>query len=227
MHIFVLWLLAGCDKESCQEVVVAGTPEEGDVNADGAVDISDGLYLQRWLFSGGPAPVCAERADVVPDGVVDAQDGVSLLRHVFTGSFALPSAPTCSTVEIPTSSLECGIFYLDFEVPRRVHGSFEATVTLTTQDLNVEGWQLGVLATGCSITAVTLAGTAGASTISGGLRQTGFAAADLVDGGAVSGVALSWLGETASPDELVRRAQAVTLRRINERGDIEIADPVP
>jgi WD40 repeat protein/serine/threonine protein kinase len=53
----------------------------------------------------------------------------------------------------------------------------------------------------------------------------------VIDGGADSGTVnvwdVSWLGETASPDELVRRAQSVTLRRINERGDIEISAPVP
>jgi WD40 repeat protein/serine/threonine protein kinase len=38
---------------------------------------------------------------------------------------------------------------------------------------------------------------------------------------------VSWLGERASPDELVRRAHDVTLRRINERGDVEIESPVP
>ena len=35
-----------------------GTPKgNGDVNADGAIDISDAVHLLNWLFLGGPAPV--------------------------------------------------------------------------------------------------------------------------------------------------------------------------
>lgn len=52
----------------------------------------------------------------------------------------------------------------------------------------------------------------------------------LAGGGGSGNVTLwdvSWLGELASPDEVVRRAQAVTLRRLNERGDVEVSAPAP
>jgi len=35
-------------------------PNAGDLNGDGTVDISDAIYLLRYLFGGGPAPVPAE-----------------------------------------------------------------------------------------------------------------------------------------------------------------------
>ena len=37
-------------------VQAVGAPVgNGDVNGDGTIDISDGVYILNWLFTGGPA----------------------------------------------------------------------------------------------------------------------------------------------------------------------------
>jgi hypothetical protein len=54
---------------------------DGDVNADGVVDVSDVFYLNNYLFAGGPAP--AGTADVDGSGVVDVADIFYLINYLF------------------------------------------------------------------------------------------------------------------------------------------------
>ena len=61
----------------------APSVENGDVNGDGARDISDATFLLNWLFLGGPRPVAlagggltSEQAEILSHlSLVDAQDG--------------------------------------------------------------------------------------------------------------------------------------------------------
>jgi PKD repeat protein len=55
----------------------------GDVNGDGAVDISDRVYLQAFIFGGGPAPIGS--GDVNCDTSVDISDCVYLINYIFGG----------------------------------------------------------------------------------------------------------------------------------------------
>ncbi len=195
-------LLAGCaGPDVCVEPVVASAPGMGDANGDGAVDVSDGLFLGRSLFAGGAAPVCDAAADVLGDGVVDAADGVSVFRSLYAGTFPLPALAegACASVRSPAPPEVCAPVALAVSAPAKAIGAFDASITLTSPGLDVQGWQLSLTATGCSVSAVDLSGTIAAYTTDGGLRREGFAESGTTKDGAWSGVALGWKGDAAAP----------------------------
>src|SRR5262245_27516528 len=73
----------------------------GDTNADGVIDVSDGIYLLSWLYGGGPeiAPVdCGSEilyvrnGDTNGDGAIDISDAVYLLGWLFLGRGAPAAA---------------------------------------------------------------------------------------------------------------------------------------
>lgn len=75
-------------------IAVANGAEEcrfrrGDANCDGAVNISDVIYLSQWLCCGGPAPKL-DAADANDDGVVDYSDTSYLSAHLTSGGPAPP-----------------------------------------------------------------------------------------------------------------------------------------
>ena len=65
----------------------------GDVNADGSIDISDPLYLMQYMFLGGPRPVSlscepftdVHNGDVDGSGSIDITDPIVMLNHLFLG----------------------------------------------------------------------------------------------------------------------------------------------
>lgn len=64
----------------------------GDVNKDGAVDISDIVYLTNYLFiPGSPPPNPIQAGDVNLDGAVNITDVVYLINYLFAGG-----PPPCS-----------------------------------------------------------------------------------------------------------------------------------
>ncbi|MGQ9588819.1 MAG: dockerin type I repeat-containing protein [Planctomycetota bacterium] len=63
-----------------------------DANADGSVNITDGIFVLNYLFLGGPAPPCVEAADPNDDGSVNITDGIYILNFLFLGGPA-PSPP--------------------------------------------------------------------------------------------------------------------------------------
>jgi hypothetical protein len=60
-------------------------PELGDVNADGAVNAGDIVFLLDYLFRDGPAPHPLEVGDVNCDEVITAGDVVFLIEYLFRG----------------------------------------------------------------------------------------------------------------------------------------------
>jgi hypothetical protein len=79
--------------------------QNGDVNGDWGLDLSDPVYLLSHLFLGGPAPapalaaLCPEGApalangDANGDGAIDISDGIRMLAWLFGGDLApLPFA---------------------------------------------------------------------------------------------------------------------------------------
>lgn len=70
----------------------------GDANDDNAVNVSDVVYLNSFLYQGGPAPPCMNQADVNHDGLVNGSDPVYLLNWLYNGGAAPPApGPTNST----------------------------------------------------------------------------------------------------------------------------------
>lgn len=183
--------------EICARPQVSAAAVAGEANGDGEVDIADALWLERSLFAGGAAPVCAAAVDFVADGHVDAADGAAMLRSRFTAGFPAPSlaAGLCAAAPVGVEP-PCGALSLEVRAPTGAasseEGRFEATVELHSPTLAVEGWQLGLSATGCTIMSATLEGTVGAPSSEGGMRELGFGLAETVSGGAVSAVALGW-----------------------------------
>ena len=57
----------------------------GDINGDGAVEMTDALTALAYLFQGGGAPRCLKAADVNDDGTVEITDPVALLGFLFLG----------------------------------------------------------------------------------------------------------------------------------------------
>ncbi len=112
MNPFVAWLQrprallvvsASCVAFLCgglgQQIARAGSTKirNGDVNTDGAIDISDPVAILFWLFLGATAPIpitCDEgtpdlvNGDANGDGSVDLSDAIHLLTWLFSGGGA-------------------------------------------------------------------------------------------------------------------------------------------
>ena len=64
----------------------------GDSNADGTLDLSDGVSVLNHLFLGTAAPACLDAADANDDGKIDLSDAVFDVGYLFLGA-AAPPAP--------------------------------------------------------------------------------------------------------------------------------------
>ncbi len=83
----------------------------GDANADGTVDLSDGIGILLWVFASGDTPSCLEAADANDSGRVDVADAVFVLRWLFAGG-PPPPAPgplTCGP-DTTGGSLGCSSY---------------------------------------------------------------------------------------------------------------------
>jgi hypothetical protein len=86
----------------------AATPERGDIDADGAVTITDGIAVLNFLFISAPAPYCMPVADANGDGDVNISDPVRVLNHLFHGAGDLPEldegeVDACTSSSLPPS----------------------------------------------------------------------------------------------------------------------------
>ncbi len=71
----------------------------GDPNADGKIDVTDGVFTLNYLFAAGSrAPPCLKSADTDDSGQVNISDPVFLFSHLFSGG-PPPAAPfpVCGT----------------------------------------------------------------------------------------------------------------------------------
>ena len=98
-----------CDLE------VTGEPAtpflRGDCNADGKVDIADGVYTLSFLFLGAEAPLCPDAADTDDSGAIDITDGLAIFNHLFTDGDAPPMPGPWVCGPDPTrDELGCGEF---------------------------------------------------------------------------------------------------------------------
>jgi hypothetical protein len=62
----------------------------GDVDASGALDLTDAIALLWSLFLGAEPPGCEKAADADDDGELKITDAVSILGHLFLGGARLP-----------------------------------------------------------------------------------------------------------------------------------------
>ncbi|MDH3890739.1 MAG: C25 family cysteine peptidase [candidate division Zixibacteria bacterium] len=75
-----------CDLICCTD------PGNIDHSENGAIDISDLVYIVDWMFNGGPPPPCMGEADTDGSGSVDIADLVRLVDYMFT----TPDLPPCN-----------------------------------------------------------------------------------------------------------------------------------
>ena len=82
----------------------------GDVNGDGATDISDAIAGLLYLFGGEREPTCLSTLDINDDSALDISDPVALLDHLFRGG-AAPAAPVEACGPDPTADeIGCASF---------------------------------------------------------------------------------------------------------------------
>lgn len=76
-----------------QRPVNGGDPQfrRGDGDANGVVNITDGIYVLNFLFLGGPPPPCRDAADADDNGAVNITDGIYILNFLFLGGPPPPS----------------------------------------------------------------------------------------------------------------------------------------
>lgn len=67
------------------------TFRRGDGNADGTVDITDGVVLLAALFQGGGLPSCMDAADTNDDGTMDIADPIFIFQYLFVGGNPPPA----------------------------------------------------------------------------------------------------------------------------------------
>jgi hypothetical protein len=102
---------------SCADVrlVAPVTPVEfrrGDANADGQVNITDGVRTFNYLFLGGADITCLDAADSNDDGALNLTDGVNTLNWLFRGGAELPPpgpqvcGPDASDDPVPCAAYE-------------------------------------------------------------------------------------------------------------------------
>jgi hypothetical protein len=70
----------------------------GDSNADGIVNITDGIFVLNFLFLGGDDPPCMEAANANDDAVINITDGIYILNFLFLGG---PEPPEPGSTDTP------------------------------------------------------------------------------------------------------------------------------
>ena len=93
-------ILAVAEVEVCvgEGGTVVTTPEftRGDADANGDVNITDGIFVLNFLFLGGPSPTCMDGSDSDDDGAVSITDGIYILNFLFLGGpNPAPPYPGC------------------------------------------------------------------------------------------------------------------------------------
>ena len=78
----------------------------GDSDDSGEVNITDGIFILNFLFSGGPGPGCIDSGDVDDNGAINITDGVFLLNFLFDGG-PNPPAPHPDCGEDTTGEVRC------------------------------------------------------------------------------------------------------------------------
>lgn len=85
----------------------------GDVNGDGAVDVSDAIAILGHLFLGMKEPSCLDASDINDDGAVVISDAVALVVHLFSDGGPLPPPTDCVGLDVtPDDRLSCRQYFV-------------------------------------------------------------------------------------------------------------------
>ncbi len=68
----------------------------GDADSNGQIELTDGVRILNYLFTGGRAPTCDDAADTDDKGDHNITDGILVLNWLFTGG-RVPPPPSPST----------------------------------------------------------------------------------------------------------------------------------
>lgn len=83
----------------------------GDANADGGLNITDGIFVLNYLFLGGTAPPCLEAADANDDGGLNITDGIFTLNYLFLGGSAPPApGPDACGLDEDADEFDCASY---------------------------------------------------------------------------------------------------------------------
>ena len=83
----------------------------GDVNADGAINITDGVNILEYIFRRGDVPTCFASADVDASGRVNLLDAIVLLRFITQPGAPTPVPPfEACAVDVGPAGLSCDRF---------------------------------------------------------------------------------------------------------------------
>jgi len=99
--------LADCDDPACADLEQCrpGGFVRGDGNANGSIDLTDGVVTLNYLFIGGDAPACLDAADSDDNGGLVISDAVIIFSWLFTGG-AAPVDPAPRATAYPGE--DCG-----------------------------------------------------------------------------------------------------------------------
>jgi hypothetical protein len=82
----------------------------GDADNNGRLELTDGVFILNFLFTGGAAPTCSDAADADDSGLVQLTDGIVVLGYLFLGGPApsLPGPPGLGAPCGPDVGVELG-----------------------------------------------------------------------------------------------------------------------
>lgn len=73
----------------------------GDANADGDIDIADGIWILNFLWQGGPASPCAAAQDANGDGMGDTSDAMYIIFYqLLDGPAPVGNFPNCDFADV-------------------------------------------------------------------------------------------------------------------------------
>jgi hypothetical protein len=98
-------LTSGPSNESCATPTSGEAIfRRGEANADGTLNITDGIFVLNYLFLGGPTPPCLEAANANDDATLNITDGIYILNYLFLGGPAPPAPGAASCGPDPEGS---------------------------------------------------------------------------------------------------------------------------
>ena len=83
----------------------------GDSNADGNVNVADGVSTLGFLFAGNQAPPCFDAADTDDSGQVNVADSIRTFNYLFAhGAAPAPPGPDACGEDPTDDALSCEAF---------------------------------------------------------------------------------------------------------------------